>query len=63
MSRATAELSWELITNEGVLRIVPDESVARDQWGLEAPAASGPGAPDAYAPLDPFADLPDLDLF
>jgi hypothetical protein len=38
MSRAAAELSWELVTGEGVLRVSADNVDAATRWGLHDPA-------------------------
>ena len=42
MSRATAELSWELVTGDGVVRVSADGVDAAARWGLCDPDGSYP---------------------
>jgi hypothetical protein len=58
MSRVDADLSWELITGEGVVRVRTDGPEPAERWGLGDPAGSGPNHGD---PFDD--DLLDADLF
>jgi len=49
MSRAVAELSWELVTGEEVVRVTADRVDAATRWGLHDPAG---GVPDDGELLD-----------
>jgi len=42
MSRAGAELSWEIATGEEVVRVTADRVDAARQWGLHDPAGAAP---------------------
>lgn len=58
MSRAVAELSWELVTGEEVVRVTADKVDAATRWGLHDPAD---GAPDDGELLGD--ELRSVDLF
>ena len=58
MSRAVAELSWEIVTGEEVVRVTADRVDAARQWSLDDPARA---APDEGDLLDD--DLCLVDLF
>lgn len=39
MSRAVAELSWEIVTGEEVVRVTADRVDAATRWGLHDPGS------------------------
>jgi hypothetical protein len=57
VSRVVADLSWELVTSEGVVHVRADRLETRERWGLEDPAGRGPDGCERFDDELPATEL------